>query len=91
MLVSRRKYNLMYPLALLKGDMPPELITQMGDLGFFGILIPADAADTSLTITNLDGYPVSWTDGQLLGGVVYPIAGTAVTSAGSTTVTIFGA
>lgn len=61
------------------------------DFSFFGILIPADAADTSLTITNLDGYPVSWTDGQLLGGVVYPIAGTAVTSAGSTTVTIFGA
>ena len=24
----------------IKGDMPPELIEQMGDLGFFGILIP---------------------------------------------------
>lgn len=26
----------------IKGDMPPELITQMGDLGFFGILIPEE-------------------------------------------------
>ncbi|HEY3889090.1 MAG TPA: acyl-CoA dehydrogenase family protein, partial [Caulobacteraceae bacterium] len=26
----------------VKGDMPPELIEQMGDLGFFGILIPEE-------------------------------------------------
>jgi alkylation response protein AidB-like acyl-CoA dehydrogenase len=26
----------------IKGDMPPELIEQMGDLGFFGILIPEE-------------------------------------------------
>jgi alkylation response protein AidB-like acyl-CoA dehydrogenase len=26
----------------IKGDMPPELIKQMGDLGFFGILIPEE-------------------------------------------------
>ena len=26
----------------VKGDMPPELIERMGELGFFGILIPEE-------------------------------------------------
>ncbi|WP_425229939.1 acyl-CoA dehydrogenase family protein [Sphingomonas sp.] len=35
-----------------KGDIPRELIEQMGELGFFGILIPADLGGLGLGVTD---------------------------------------
>ncbi len=59
---------------------------------FFGIMLPADTANTTLVVTTLQDGDQTWADGELTPGVVYPIAGTAITGATqAATVTIFGA
>lgn len=61
---------------------------------FFGLMIGAGEADTSLVVVGLDGSTTtSWADGELTAGVVYPIPGIRVNDTGTaaTTITIFGA
>lgn len=61
---------------------------------FHGIMLSANAADTSLVVVGLDGTTTTtWTNGELTAGVVYPIPGVRVNDTGTaaTSVTIFGA
>jgi alkylation response protein AidB-like acyl-CoA dehydrogenase len=44
----------------VKGDMPRELIEKMGELGFFGILIPEELAAWGSARSNTAWSPRSW-------------------------------
>ena len=60
---------------------------------FQGLMLSANAADTSLVVVGIDGTTTTtWTNGELTAGVVYPIPGVRVNDTGTaaTSVTIFG-
>ena len=61
---------------------------------FQGLMLSANAADTSLVVVGLDGTTTTtWTNGELTADIVYPIPGVRVNDTGTaaTSVTIFGA